>query len=288
MEEFYDQETLSRVQAVQTGILKDVLDVCERHEIDVFMVFGSALGVVRHQGFIPWDDDIDIGIFREDFARFRTVAERELGDKYEFLTPETNPNYACTVTHFQKKGTKFISRDVKDCDYTPGINIDVFVYDHLADGVFARKRQYAVTWFLGRLLFLSGKGTPYIPYTGIKKTVTEIIFKIVKRFLKVFRITPVKIYQCFQKECQRYNYKKTDDYAAFETPKSWVNAMKKSDVYPLKQMPFRDFTVPMPKNTHRLLTRVFGDYMKLPPKDKRVNHRPYMIDFGEEDSAIKN
>ena len=59
--------------------------------------------------------------------------------------------------------------------------------------------------------------------------------------------------------------------------------MKKNDVYPLKQMPFRDFTVPMPKNTHKLLTRVFGDYMQLPPVDKRVNHRPYIIEFGDEE-----
>ena len=231
MEEFYDQETLEKVQNAQTGILKDVLGLCEKNGIDVFIIFGSALGVVRHQGFIPWDDDIDIGIFREDFPRFRKLAEKYLGDKYEFLTPETNPNYACTVTHFQKKGTKFISYDVKDCDYTPGINIDVFVYDHLADNKLARKRQYAVTWFLGRLLFLSGKGAPHIPYTGIKKKIATFICKAVSEFLKLFHITPLKIYRKFQKECQRYNYKDTKYYVAFETPKSWVNAMKKNDVY---------------------------------------------------------
>lgn len=282
MEEFYDQETLEKVQNVQTGILKDVLELCKKNEIDVFIIFGSALGVVRHQGFIPWDDDIDIGIFREDYPRFRKLAEKYLGEKYEFLTPETNHNYACTVTHFQKKGTKFISYDVKDCDYTPGINIDVFVFDHLADNRIARNRQYAVTWFLGRLLFLSGKGTPHIPYTGIKKSIATFLCKGVSIFLKVFHITPVKIYRKFQKECQRYNYKETKYYVAFETPKSWVNAMKKSDVYPIKQMTFRDFTVPMPKNTHKLLTKVFGDYMQLPPVEKRVNHRPYIIEFGEE------
>ena len=227
MEEFYDQETLEKVQNAQTGILKDVLGLCEKNGIDVFIIFGSALGVVRHQGFIPWDDDIDIGIFREDFPHFRKLAEKYLGDKYEFLTPETNPNYACTVTHFQKKGTKFISYDVKDCDYTPGINIDVFVYDHLADNKLARKRQYAVTWFWGRLLFLSGKGAPHIPYTGIKKKIATFICKAVSGFLKLFHITPLKIYRKFQKECQRYNYKETKYYVAFETPKSWVNAMKK-------------------------------------------------------------
>ena len=97
MEEFYDQETLNKVQQTQAGILKDVLDLCERHVIDTFIIFGSALGVVRHQGFIPWDDDIDVGIFREDLPRFVKAAKEELGDKYEFLTCETNPNYSALL-----------------------------------------------------------------------------------------------------------------------------------------------------------------------------------------------
>ncbi|MGC4019329.1 MAG: LicD family protein [Muricomes sp.] len=282
MEEFYDKDTLERVQQTQAGILKNVLSLCEKHKIDTFLIFGSALGVVRHQGFIPWDDDIDIGMFREDLPRFEKAAAEEFGGKYEFLTCETNRNYACTVTHFQKKGTKFISRDVKDCDYTSGINIDIFIYDHLADGYIARKHQFFMTWFLGRLLYLSGKGTPFIPYKGIKKKIAEFICQAVRIFLKIFGITPIKVYRSFQKASRRYNHKQTEYYAAFETPKPWVNAMKKSDVYPLKKSPFMDFYVNIPKNTDKLLTRIFGDYMKLPPEDKRINHRPYVIEFGEE------
>lgn len=282
MEEFYDKITLQKVQQTQAGILKDVLALCEKYKIDTFIIFGSALGVVRHQGFIPWDDDIDIGIFREDLERFKKAAEEELWDKYEFLTCETNKNYACTVTHFQKKGTKFISRDVKNCDYIPGINIDIFVYDHLADGYLARKYQYFMTWFLGRLLYLSGKGTPFIPYHGLKKKTAEFICNMVRLCLRILHITPIKVYRRFQKVSQRYNHKRTEYYAAFETPKPWVNAMKKSDVYPMQKRPFMDFYVNIPRNTDQLLTRIFGDYMKLPPEEKRINHRPYVIEFGEE------
>ena len=282
MEEYYDQETLTKVQHVQAEILRDVLELCEKHKIDVFLLFGSALGVVRHRGFIPWDDDIDIGIFREDLARFKKAAEQELGDKYEFLTCETNHNYACTVTHFQKKGTKFISHDVKNCDYTPGINIDIFVYDHLADGYFSRRYQYLMSWFLGRLLYLSGKGTPVIPYNGIKKWMSETTCKMIRLGLRILHITPIKIYRKFQEVSQKYFNKDTEYFAVFETPTPWLNKMKKSDIYPLKKMPFMDFEVYIPQNTHQHLTKIFGDYMQLPPKEKRVNHRPYLIDFGDE------
>lgn len=282
MEKYYDQETLLKVQKVQSCILKDVINVCLKYEIDIFMVFGSALGVVRHQGFIPWDDDIDIGIFREDYARFVQVIQKELGDKYEFLTCETNKNYACTVTHLQKKGTKFVSRDVVKCDYVPGINIDVFVYDHLADGWLARKRQYFMTWFWGRLLFLSGKGTPFINLDGWKKVIVEVAINAIRTFLHVFKITPRKIYCQFQKNSQKYNYRKTKCVAAFETPKPWLNAMTKSNVYPLITMPFEDFEVFVPKDIDFLLKRLFGNYMKLPPMEKRMNHRPVIIEFGDE------
>lgn len=283
MEEYYDKETLNKVQKAQAKILKDVLDLCERHNIDTFPIFGSMLGVVRHQGFIPWDDDIDIGMFREDFVRFEKAAKKELSEKYEFVTCETNSNYACTVTHFQKKGTKFISWDEKDCNYSRGIFIDIFIYDHLADGYLARKYQYAVTWFLGRLLYLSGDATPFIPYKRAKKRLVEFICHTVRVGLRILHITPMKIYRKFQKVSQRYNHKQTEYCAPFDATMPWASAMKKSDAYPMEKRAFMDFYVHIPRNADQILTRIFGDYMKLPPEDKRVNHRPYLIEFGEEE-----
>jgi lipopolysaccharide cholinephosphotransferase len=80
----------------------------------------------------------------------------------------------------------------------------------------------------------------------------------------------------------RYRTKKTKYYVAFETPRPWTNAMSKEQMYPLKKAKFRDVEVYLPKHTHAMLTRIFGDYMQLPPLEKRINHRPYQIDFGED------
>lgn len=282
MEEYYDQETLCKLQKIQKEILKDVIKVCEENNINVFAVFGSALGVVRHQGFIPWDDDIDVAMLRPDFIKFKKIAEASLGEKYEFLTPETNPNYATTVVHFQKKGTKFVSWDTKDCNYTQGICIDIFVYDHLADNKLAKKIQYLTTLFLGRLLYLSGQATPFIPYAGILKRVTMFVCNLIRKILKIFKITPIKIYRLFQWVSQKYNKKTSRYYVAFEPPKPWVNAMSKADIFPLKKMKFEDFYINVPNNVDKHLRNVFGDYMKLPPVEKRKNHRPYLIDFGDD------
>lgn len=281
MEDYYDQETLHKVQNVQKEILKDVLKICEENDIDVFAVFGTALGIVRHQGFIPWDDDIDVAMLRKDFIKFKKIAKTKLADKYEFLTPEINHNYAATVIHFQKKGTKFVSVDTKNCDYTQGICIDIFVYDHLAHGKMRSTVQYFETWFLGRLLFLSGKGTVFIPYKGIKKKIALGICSLVRSILRLLKVTPLKIYRKFNKISQKYNVKSSEYYAAFETPKPWLNAMCKKDIYPLKKMKFDDFYINVPNKVDKHLRKIFGDYMQLPPVEKRVNHRPYLIDFGD-------
>ena len=79
----YDPEVLKRVQETELEILRDFIDLCDRHEIDYFGVGGTAIGAVRHQGFIPWDDDIDIGFLRKDYDRFLALAKEELSDKYE-------------------------------------------------------------------------------------------------------------------------------------------------------------------------------------------------------------
>ena len=93
MYQAYDPEVLKRVQETELEILKDFIDLCDRHDIDYFGVGGTAIGAVRHQGFIPWDDDIDIGFLRKDYDRFLALAKEELSDKYEVLNAIEDHNY---------------------------------------------------------------------------------------------------------------------------------------------------------------------------------------------------
>ncbi|MFR4008009.1 MAG: phosphorylcholine transferase LicD [Christensenellales bacterium] len=91
----YDPQVLKRVQETELEILSDFIDLCERHQIDYFGVGGTAIGAIRHQGFIPWDDDIDIGFLRKDYDRFLLLAKEELSDKYELLNVEETQTIRC-------------------------------------------------------------------------------------------------------------------------------------------------------------------------------------------------
>lgn len=86
-----------------------LLQVCEKYKLPYFAVYGTAIGAVRHAGFIPWDDDIDVGMLRVDYDKFMEIFSKEMSDKYNLLTPQIDGQYSCTVTHIQRKNTKFVS-----------------------------------------------------------------------------------------------------------------------------------------------------------------------------------
>lgn len=278
----YEPSVLKRVQDTQLEILEDFIKVCEKYNLVYFMLGGTGIGVVRHQGFIPWDDDIDVAMPRGDYEKFMKVMDQEMGDRYKILTPLVDKNYACNVTHLQKKGTKFVpyvSRKMK-CDLC--IDIDIFPLDHMPDDPAKRRRQLKRTWILNKLIFLCGSPEPIIPLNGIKKQVARIICAFTHYILKIFHVSPRFLYKCLLREAKRYNNQKTKYINAFEVTMSDRAYISQKELFPMKKMPFEHLVVNMPNDYDTYLRRLFGNYMQLPPVEKRVNHCPYVLDFGDE------
>ncbi len=280
----YTPELLKRVQNTELGILKDFIRVADAHEIDWFLVFGSALGAVRHQGFIPWDDDIDVAILRKDYKKFLNAFKEELADQYSFTNAERTEGFSSSVNHIELKNSRFVSADGLDFGHYPGIYIDVFVYDHQAPGKIRGMVQYGKGWVLGRLLFLCGTGSPYIPLKGFAGKAAGIICRCVHRLLSIMHIKPQMIYRMMERNAQKYNHRKTRQITAFEPPKTWLNTMTKNELYPLKKIQFEDIEAYVPNRVDLHLARLFGDYMQMPPEEKRWNHRPAIIEFPDGES----
>lgn len=279
----YEDKVLLKLQKAQLEILTDFIEVCEKHNLVYFMAFGSAIGAVRHNGFIPWDDDIDVGMLRDDYEKFLDIAKNELSLKYNILTPKTNENYACTVTHFEKKNTKFISEFAKDLKCNIGINIDIFVFDNIADDIKKRKKQVREAWFWGRLLFLRGTAYPEIPIKGIVGLASKLTCMLIHYVLVLFRVKASGIYNKLLKVSVKYNNLETLEVTCFEDPLPLNNRIIKELIFPLKEEKFENLTVKIPFENDKLLTRMYGDYMKIPPLEKRINHCPYILDFGDND-----
>lgn len=281
----YEPEVLKKIQNVQLEILEAFIQVCEKYDLTYFMLGGTGIGVVRHQGFIPWDDDIDVAMPREDYNRFLEVVDQEIGDKYRILTPLVDKNYACNVTHLQKKGTRFVpyvSRKMK-CELC--IDIDIFPLDHMPDDPKKRRSQLKKTWILNKMIFLCGTPAPIIPLKGIKKWVASVICGVTHYVLKIFHVSPRFLYKCLVKEATKYNNEPTKYINAFEVTMSHQAYISEKELYPLKKMPFEHLMVNMPNDYDTYLRRLFGDYMQVPPPEKRVNHCPYILEFGDEGEA---
>lgn len=281
MNKEYDKEILLKLQKTELEILKAFIEICNDNKLTYFLTFGSAIGAVRHNGFIPWDDDIDVGMLRDDYEKLVHIMNNKKDTQYKILNPEIDNRYAGTVTHFQKKNTKFVSFASKHqkCDLC--IDIDIFIFDNIADKKIKRIIQVSIAWIIGKLIIIKGNPHPNIPLSGIKKKIAELICRLINKILFLFKIDSSKLYKLFKKTCLKYRDFNTIEVTTFEDPTPFKNIIAKGDIYPLKKILFEDVIVNIPNRNHELLTKMYGDYMKLPPLEDRRNHYPYILDFGE-------
>ena len=126
-----NNEDLRKVQLVQLEIAKEVKRVCDDNNIKYFLTAGTLLGAVRHRGFIPWDDDLDIGMLRKDYDEFCKIAPKHLNSKYCFQTWDT-PLYPFPFGKVRKNGTIFIESKA-NTSMDVGIYVDILVYNDASE-----------------------------------------------------------------------------------------------------------------------------------------------------------
>lgn len=122
-------EKLRKLQLCELEILKEFVRICEKFSLRYYLTGGTLLGAVRHQGFIPWDDDIDVAMPREDYDRFAQIAPRELDPQYFYQSPDTDPYYFLSYNKVRKNGTKIYEERFENAGFHKGIFIDIFPLD---------------------------------------------------------------------------------------------------------------------------------------------------------------
>lgn len=277
----YDDKVLKKLQKIELAILKEFNEICEHNDLEYFLCGGSAIGAMRHGGFIPWDDDIDVGMNRTDYNKFLEIAKKEYSDRYTIVNNETNPGYPLMNTRWGLNGTQFVPEDFKGVDGDFGIFLDIFCFDNIPDDDKKMRHQATRAWFWGKLLVLSGVSTPVLYIDGLKKIIVLAVSKIMHYILKFLHLKPRLFYNQAKKYMLKYDEVETTRMAYMFDPERFTSIVNKADIYPTRKVQFESIIVRVPKEVERYLEVRYGDYMSIPSEDKRHNHPPYILEFGD-------
>ena len=268
-----DDETLNHIKKIELMILKDFIKICDEHDIEYYLIYGTQIGAIRHQGFIPWDDDVDVIMFRKDYEEFLKVMESNPNDKYTIFDSRYNNEYFFQFGRMSLNGTYWAEYWDEQVSFKLGIHIDLFILDHLPDNKIKRKLFTQRCYYLARLYSIS-----VLTFDNYSKPV-NLILNTVHRFLNIFNLTP----KFFQKRLYNLFRKYESDSGNFVTDLTLMEKVtfKKEDYKPPKRSIFEDIEANIPNDDYNTLTPIYGDYMQLPPEEDRVAHILNEIDFGQ-------
>lgn len=271
----YDDETLKHLHSLELKILKEFIKICEENDLTYYMYAGSLLGTIRHQGFIPWDDDLDVVMFRDDFEKFKEIFIANPHDKIKLLSCETEEDYFHLLSKLTLKDTLFEEKWVSQVNFHIGVNIDVFVLDDLSDNNFKRNYQLKKSFLYNKLLIMSKIKLDDLPF--LSKLITHTGYHI----LNLLGIKP----RWLNKRCLNFlkKYKNPNCEFVFDisaTAEEYPQIFNKNGFKKVKKAKFEDIEVNVPANYDEILTSLYGDYMQLPPEEDRYNHITEKLDFG--------
>ena len=270
----YDDKTLKHLQKVQLKILKYFIQICEENDLMYFIYGGSLLGTIRHGGFIPWDDDIDVIMFREDFEKLNKILEKNIDEKFKFINVLNEETYQYTWARLMLKDTLFKEWWANQVDYTPHIFIDIFILDNIPDNKIKRFLHKWTSFSLNQLTIYS-----LIKLKNQSK-LKEIIQQTIYYILKIIPISHYSIKKKCIQTYSKYQHDRYDEVCDFPAI-CQMPIYYKTDWLPPKRAKFEGVEVNIPNNYDKILKRTYGSYMELPPKESRFRPAPDEIDFGE-------
>lgn len=251
---------LKKLQAILLDMLKQTICICERHRIRYFLLGGSALGAVRHSGFIPWDDDIDIGMPRPDYENFLSLAQAELGTELFLQTHETDPDYPMAFAKIRNSKTTFIQSNVFHLRMNHGVFIDIFPLD----GYPFKKLQRIINTFFFKIYRAS-----ILNKLGVKHRIFGIHFLI--SIYALFFSLP-RLRDKLERLMKNKDYENSDVVINWNGSWGLKEAVPKDFFKSGSRANFEGITVSIPSNYDGYLKSLYGDYMIPPPMEKRISH----------------
>lgn len=276
---------LNKLKQIEVDLLKVFIDTCNKMGLQYYVVEGTLLGAVRHNGFIPWDDDIDVAMPRADYEIWVHNAQKYIDDPDIFVqTIETDPEYYCNITKLRNSNTTFIETMYYKLNMNHGVYIDIFPLDYYPElpeeiDMFEQKEKelyfkFAKAHYVG---WVEG-------YPKWKVFFRNTMWKVISFVKPDYARNAV-----MQRDKHCMSVKETSKIANLNS--AWVGR----NVCPAEwygdgvEGSFEGISVRLPNEYDKILTQEYGDYMQLPPEEKRVTHHyTTIIDLDKSYKEYKN
>ena len=262
--------TLKKLQETQTEILNIIDRICREHDIKYSLYAGSLLGAVRHEGFIPWDDDLDICMMRSDYDKFIKIWEELSPEGYILQNKENTRTFTQTFTKIRKEHTTFLQYDFERGAYHTGIFVDIFPMDRIPNGGIKKIlfRWNCMKYILFTREFIPEKSSTYV------KFVSKMILNTTPKRIRMDKRSKLL------KKITKYKEGKKYSIVGIETIDS-LRKVKSYDIFDeIIELPFENNKICCIKKWDEELKIHYGDYMKLPPVEERTwTHHPIILDF---------
>lgn len=274
----FDDSYQGKIKSIQNILLLYLLEIdriCRKHHIKYFLAGGTLLGAIRHKGFIPWDDDADVMMLREDYNKFLNIVQSELPSNISLHTHDTDPKTHCIFTKLRIDNTMFATRwTSKFPDMHNGVFFDVLAHDQTANSKIGRKLHLNLTLMTRSLVFNKWHDRKVDNGHKFQSAVTDIIKKLL----------PLSILDKLQFKCLRWLENKKDARYLYDGmgrnvyngdfPKKWL----KDTVY----WDFEGYRFPVPKDYDKYLRYLYGDYNSLVlASERKTSHDIVVMDLGE-------
>jgi lipopolysaccharide cholinephosphotransferase len=250
------------VAVVQLRILDAVARFCRENDIRFFLWAGTLLGAVRHEGFIPWDDDVDLAMPRPDYERFCASFPQQLTDDYHVVHLGNHRDYSLAYAKVAAAGTRIGWRSRNAVNI--GVNVDVFPLDGWPSGRVRQRLHFAVLRVL-HALFSARSANSYANFSTRQRLILRGLLPVLNR------ISTRKLTEQISKVARRPTYDQATHVGV--TAFRYLERIDRNAYGCPNDVVFEGRAMPGPASTDRVLANLYGDYMRLPPEDQRVPNR---------------
>lgn len=276
-EDAYDGK-LSAIQNVLLAFLLEVDRICKKHNIKYFLGGGSLLGAIRHKGFIPWDDDADVMMLREDYDKFLKVLPNELSDKFSYQSYKSKEPNHFPFTKIRINNTILSTEFTSGFDYLhQGIFLDVLAQDKTSNNKIISKIHMRLTAAFRWLVLDKWRGKPVKGRSKASSFVANVLKAVLPMSFLEFMQNKLMVLYKDKKDCKYLYDSMGRNIGNGAFPAQWLDEAIWVD--------FENTKMPVPKEYDKYLTYLYGDYMNMIPVSKRhVSHDIVQIDLGEYNS----